>query len=414
MLGIPYDSEKAFEKAEEVMGFVDGEALKASEGLALKRGLFPNFKNSIYDNGSKNFRGAEVKPRNSCRTTIAPTGTIGVTAGLQGAGIEPFFAIAYVRYNAAGIDALKRGEHPKESDMFFEINPLFKKIAQKYDFFGLREDELWKKINDNNKSIRGIQEIPKHIQKLFPTAHDISPENHVKMQAAFQRYVNNAVSKTVNLPNSASKDDVKKVYLLAYELGCKGITIYRDGSKRFQVLSAEEKKGRKRKKNNGLEMSNYYKIMTGQGALHIHINYDEEGPTRLFANITPTGTEISGLTTALGILTSKYFELGGEPGDLLKHFNSIKGDRPFGLGPNRVDSIPHALSRALRDHLIKTGKLKRTNGQTTIETSLISEKFSQISLNKVLYCPQCFSPNVAVTDGCAEPTCFDCGYSKCS
>ena len=409
MLGIPYDSDKAFEKAGEIMGFINDESLKASESLAEKRGVFANYKNSVFDKDSENFCGVKSKPRNATRTTIAPTGTIGVSAGLQGAGIEPFFGIAYVRYNAAGIDSLKKGETPKESDTFFEVNPLFKRVAQQYDFFGLKEDELWKKVDNNHKSLIGIQEIPKHIQRLFPTAHDISPVNHVKMQAAFQKHVNNAVSKTVNLKNTATKDDVRKIYLLAYELGCKGITIYRDGCKKFQILNAQEKKARKKKRGGGLEMSRYYKIDTGQGPLHIHINYDNEGPMRLFANITPTGTEISGLTTVLGILTSKYLQLGGNPADLLRHFNSIKGDKPMGFGPNRIDSIPHALSKALRDHLISTGKLKNVNGQTTIETSIVPP-----SNNNVMYCPKCFSPNVSITAGCSEPTCFDCGYSKCS
>ncbi|MBR9679255.1 MAG: adenosylcobalamin-dependent ribonucleoside-diphosphate reductase [Nanoarchaeota archaeon] len=410
MLGIPYDSDKALEKSSEIMCFINDEALKASESLAEQRGVFANYKNSIFDDASENFCGVKSMPRNATRTTIAPTGTIGVSAGLQGAGIEPFFGIAYIRYNAAGIDSLKKGNTPNESDTFFEVNPLFRRISQQYDFFGLKEDELWKKIDANHKSLMGIQEIPKHIQKLFPTAHDISPENHVKMQAAFQEHVDNAVSKTVNLKKSATKDDVKKVYLLAYELGCKGITIYRDGCKKFQILNAQESKVGKKKRDGGLEMSRYYKIDTGQGPLHIHINYDNLGPVRLFANLTPTGTEISGLTTVLGILTSKYFQLGGSPIDLLRHFNSIKGDKPIGFGPNRVDSIPHALSKALRVHLISTGKLKNVNGQTTIETSITPSNNG----NGVMYCSKCFSPNVSMTAGCSEPTCFDCGYSKCS
>jgi ribonucleoside-diphosphate reductase alpha chain len=412
LLNVAYESEEAFQKAEEVMKFINDEALNVSEALAETRGVFQNFKNSVFDEESDYYAGVSVKPRNSSRTTIAPTGTIAIAAGVQGAGIEPFFAIAYIRYNAKGIDALKKGEKPEEADTFFEINPLFRKVAKSYDFFGLKESELWNKINNNHKSIKGIDEIPENVQKLFPTAHDISSEGHVKMQAAFQKHVNNAVSKTVNLVREASKNDVKKVYLLSYKTGCKGITIYRDGSKKFQILNLDKKDVKKRKAN-GHEKSSYYKIPTGQGALHIHINYDMEGPTRLFANITPTGTEISGLTTTLGILASKYFQLGGNPSDLLRHFNSIKGDKPVGFGPNRIDSIPHALSKALRDHLIKTGKLKGVDGQMTIKGSLNTEQLL-IDYSKSNYCPNCFSPNVSITDGCSEPTCFDCGFSKCS
>lgn len=412
LLNIPYESELALQKAEEVMKFVEDEALRASEFLAEKRGAFHNFKNSVYDEDSPHFAGLGAKPRNASRTTIAPTGTIAITAGLQGSGIEPFFAIAYVRYNAKGIDFLKKGERPRDEDTFFEINPLFRKVAKSYDFFGLNEGELWNRINNNHKSISGIPEIPDQVQALFPTAHDISPEFHVRMQAAFQKHVNNAVSKTVNLVSTATRDDVRRVYLLAYKTGCKGITIYRDGSKKYQILNMDEKEFKKRKAN-GHEKSSYYKIMTGQGDLHIHVNYDEDGPTRLFANITPTGTEISGLTTTLGILASKYFQLGGDPSDLLRHFNSIKGDKPMGFGPNRVDSIPHAVSKALRDHLIKTGKLKSSDGQITIKES-VEDSREVLDYNSIIYCPKCYSPNVTISDGCSEPTCFDCGYSKCS
>jgi ribonucleoside-diphosphate reductase alpha chain len=214
-LGIPYDSEEAISTAKEVMGFINKKALEASEKLAEERGLFPNWKGSIFDPESKYFSNEELKPRHAARTTIAPTGTIGLAAGLQGAGIEPFYGIAYTRYNARAIDKLKKGESPDPKDTYFEVNPLFKEIAERENFFGLGEKELWQKIETNHKSIRGIPEIPAHIQALFPTAHDISIENHVKMQAAFQSETDNAVSKTINMPHTASVQDVADAYLLA-------------------------------------------------------------------------------------------------------------------------------------------------------------------------------------------------------
>jgi ribonucleoside-diphosphate reductase alpha chain len=179
-----------------------------------------------------------------------------------------------------------------------------------------------------------------------------------------------------------------------------------------------------RKRGNGFgESSSYYEVDTGYGPLHVHVNYDEIGPTRLFANISPIGTEISGLTTALGIMISKYFEIGGDPKGLLKHLNSIKGDRPFGLGQKRVDSIPHAISKILRDHLVKTGQLQDLTGQTILvqkDTSGHSSTTTTAPVLKTekrtegsLYCPKCFSPNVEVLAGCSKPTCFDCGYSEC-
>ncbi len=420
LLKIPYNSEKGFKKGEEIMKFINYTSLECSIELAKTRGVFPNWKDSIFDPKGEYFREKELYPRHCVRTTIAPTGTIAITAGLQGSGIEPFFAIVYVRYNAAGIDALRASKKPLEKDIFYEVNPIFKNVAEENDYFGLSEKELFDKIEKNHKSVLGIKEIPENIQKIFLTSHDLNPMDHVRMQSAFQRHTDDAVSKTVNLRNEATIDDVREVYMKAYEMGCKGVTIYRDGSKSQQVLNLSEKKveQKKEKSKKNIEMSEYNVIETGQGRLHLHINYDENGPTRIFANMSPTGTEISGLTTALSIVLSKYLEDGGDPVRILKHLNSIKGDRPFGFGAKRIDSIPHGISKTIREHLIRTGKIKEINGQTTL--SMIDNKpkielesnghFVEVSL----YCSKCYSSNVGMISGCSEPTCFDCGYSKCS
>ena len=237
LLRLPYNSADGFKKAEHVMKFVNDEALAASEDLAKTRGVFPNWENSIFDSRGPYFCGKEYRPRHCARTTIAPTGTIGITAGLQGAGIEPFFAIVYTRYNAKALDAIKIGHAPDENDVFYEINPLFKKIAEEHDYFGFEPSELWDRIDKNHKSLVGIDEIPEMIQQLFLTSHDLTPEDHVRMQAAFQKYTNNAVSKTINFKHGATIEDVDHAYRLAFSLGCKGITIYRDGSKAQQVLN---------------------------------------------------------------------------------------------------------------------------------------------------------------------------------
>jgi len=410
-LDVPYDSQDALRHAEELMSFISDRALAASESLARERGVFPNWKNSIYDQSGPNFRGHARTPRNCARTTIAPTGTIAMAAGLQGGGIEPFFAIAYTRYNAAALDALKAGQTPQAKDVYFEVNPLFKEIAKEYRYFGLKEETLWSKIDKNHKSIRGIAEIPERIQKLFPTAHDISIEYHIRMQAAFQKYIDNAVSKTINMAGTATVEDVKKAYLLSYELGCKGVTIYRDGCKSQQVLnlsSAEDKAKDKKKTRKPFGVaSEYYQINTGYGPLHIHINYDDQGPYQVFTNIPPLGTEISGLTSLMGILLSKYLEAGGDPESVLKHLNSIKGDRPIGFGENHVNSIPHALSIALRNHLRR--------GVAAAETAEgVEPRLDLWEATRTLYCPKCYSSNVSYQSGCSGPTCHDCGYSECS
>ena len=415
-LGIPYDSEEALAQAREVMKFVNDKAQEASESLAQERGAFPNWRSSIYDPQSPHFRGRESYPRHCARTTIAPTGTIGLAAGLQGAGIEPFFAITYTRYNAKALDAIKSGETPNEKDVFYEVNPLFREVARRDGYYGLKEEELWKKIENNHKSVKGISEIPADIQNLFTSAHDVAVPFHVKIQAAFQEHTDNAVSKTINMPNTATVDDVKEAYWLAYRLGCKGITIYRDGSKSHQVLNLDAKKAengtRSRDSSRGVA-SEYYEIRTGYGPLHVHIDYDETGPYRVFTNLPPLGTELSGLTSVVGILISKYMEAGGDPVRVLKHLNSVKGDRPFGFGAYRVDSIPHAISTALRTHLQKTNKLE-PNANGNGATPVPSQGLELWDRAAALYCPSCYSNNVARESGCSGVTCHDCGHSECS
>lgn len=425
LVGIPYDSTPAIELAGKLMKFINQAALDASENLAQERGVFLNWRNSIYSPEGLHFRGEARFPRHSARTTIAPTGTIGLAAGLQGAGIEPFYAIAYTRYNAQALENVKHGTAPEPKDVFFEVNPLFRQIAKENNFFGLTEQALWKKIEDNRKSVRGITEIPEKIQRLFATAYDISPEFHVRIQAAFQAHTDNAVSKTINMPHTATTEDVRRAFLLAHELGCKGITIYRDGSKKQQVLnlfSGNKKTKRARELSMGVS-SEYYEIITGHGPLHVHIDYDDDGPYRVFLSLPPVGTEVSGLASTLGVIVSKYLEEGGDPKALLKHLQSVKGDRPYGLGENKVNSVPHGLGIALTAHLRKHGWLGDGNNEAQLVTeegavlaksdepaSLELWNLSQVSDQ----CPDCYSTNIRFGAGCSGPICNDCGYSECN
>src|SRR3989344_7538919 len=217
-LGIPYDSEEAIKTAEKVMGFIQEKGREASMELAEKRGAFPNFEGSIYDNGG-------CKVRNATVTTIAPTGTISIISNCS-SGIEPMFALAFTRNVLDGAELV-------------EVNPLFEEIARKEGFYS---EELIKQVAKTG-GLHNIDGIPEKIKRVFVTAHDISPEWHLKMQAVFQKYTDNAVSKTVNFPNEATPEDVAKVYKLAYHLGCKGVTVYRDGSREVQFLNKGEKKG---------------------------------------------------------------------------------------------------------------------------------------------------------------------------
>lgn len=212
-LGIPYDSEEALKLAEKVMSFIQEEAVNASQELARTRGTFPSFPNSTFAKQGKPPR------RNATVTTIAPTGTISIIAGCS-SGIEPIFAISFIR-------------NVMDNTELLEVNPVFESLAREMGFYN---EGLMKEIARHG-TIAHIHKIPDSVKHIFVTAHDVNPSWHVKMQAAFQKHTDNAVSKTVNLPNYATPMDVADVYMLAYRLGCKGVTVYRDGSKASQVLN---------------------------------------------------------------------------------------------------------------------------------------------------------------------------------
>ncbi len=224
-LGIPYDSEKAIETAEKIMKFIQEKSRDASTEIAKERGVFPNFKKSIYHPNStpkvsklRHEVSDKLRLRNATTTAIAPTGTISIIANCS-SGIEPLFAVSFVRH-VIGTELI-------------DVNPLFEEIARKRNFYS---EELMRKIAMKG-SIQDIEEIPRDVRKIFVTSHDISPEWHIRMQAVFQKYTDNAVSKTINFPENATIQDVEKAYLLAHRLKCKGITIYRYGSKGEQVLN---------------------------------------------------------------------------------------------------------------------------------------------------------------------------------
>ncbi len=216
-IGIPYNNKDAIEIAEKIMKFIHDEAWLMSAELGLKRGSFPNFRRSL-------LKDKYPAVRNCTATTIAPTGTIGIIAGCS-QGIEPIFAVSFKRAHVLG-----------GTEELFEVHHLFVEIAKKRGFYS---DDLIKRIAGQG-SIRQIKEIPEDVRRIFITTHDCTPEDHIRIQAAFQKYTNNAVSKTVNFPYSVTTDDVEKVYMLAYELGCKGVTIYRDKSREAQVLNIIE------------------------------------------------------------------------------------------------------------------------------------------------------------------------------
>jgi len=306
-LGVPYDDEKALDVAGEVMGFIQHESHQASLELARQRGAFANYTKSCF---AKIKNGAY---RNATTTTIAPTGTLSIIAGCS-SGIEPLFALTFIR-------------NVMDKDELLEVNPYFEKVARERGFYS---QELMNTVAECG-SIRDIKEIPEDVRRVFVTAHDVDPEWHILMQAAFQRHTDNAVSKTVNLAHDAKVDDVRKVYDLAYEHGCKGVTIYRDGSKQGQVLSFKGQASSDdlfnsvaRDRPDTLEGFTT-KMVTGLGTLYVTVTEYEGRPFEVFATIGKSGGSTTAKTEAIGRLVSLALRSGVKVEKIVDQLKGIGG-----------------------------------------------------------------------------------------
>ncbi len=382
-LRIPYDSQKALEVAEAVMRFIQEESKVASEMLAEERGVFPNYVGSRWE--------GVRKLRNATTTTIAPTGTISIIAGCS-SGIEPLFALCYVR-------------NVLEGQRLLEVNSLFEEEAKRRGFYS---EALMEKIAVKG-SLKGLEEIPEDVKRLFVTAHEVSVEWHVRMQAAFQKYVDNAVSKTINLPNQASVEDVKKAFLLAWHLKCRGITVYRDGCKETQVLeTGETKKARQWIKPRERPKKTYgvtVEMPTGCGSLYITINEDGSGmPFEVFARLGKAGGCASAQTEGLGRAMSLMLRSKIDPWEIVRQFKGISCDRHYGVGVNKILSCPDAMGKALEEYLREKEALEEVAAKT--ESS--SEKKVMLTNGA---CPWCGSP-IIIVEGCKR--CLaGCGYSEC-
>lgn len=378
-LRIPYDSEKALETAEAVMGFIQEASHQASRQLAEERGVFGNFDKSVFK-GRK-----DCSYRNATTTTIAPTGTLSIIAGCS-SGIEPLFALSFAR-------------NVMDNDRLVETNPYFEKAAKEKGYFS---SELMDIVAQKG-TIHDISAIPEEDRAIFVTAHDIVPEWHLRMQAAFQRYTDNAVSKTVNLPRDATVEDVKKVYDLAYALSCKGVTIYRDGSKENQVLSFTDKK----KQTHGRFMTAVEerpetllgfttKMTTGMGALYVTVTEFEGRPFEVFATIGKSGRSTTAKTEAIGRLVSLALRSGVHVRKIVEQLKGIGGEHPIFQKDGLVLSIPDAISRVLEKRYLQGQPATKgsENGK-----SLLGEA-----------CPEC-GQTISFEEGCM--TCHFCGFSKC-
>lgn len=385
-LKIPYNSQEALELAENVMKFIHEEARNASQSLAQSRGVFSNYSKSIYNE--------KIPLRNATLTTIAPTGTLSIIAGCS-SGIEPLFAVAFVR-------------NVMEGTKLIEVNSHFEKELKR---LGMWSRELLEKFSETG-SIQHFVELPVEMKKVFITSHDISPADHIRMQAAFQKYTDNAVSKTVNFLTTATTKDVEDVYLLAYALSCKGVTVYRDGSREEQVLSSVKKQEDKPqtdtsqkvipKKRPSFIKGTTRLMKTGCGNLYVTINEDTEGkPFEVFTNIGKAGGCASSQAEAIGRLISLSLRSNVEPEELIKQLMGISCHQPTWHEGGRILSCSDAIAKALEKYQPLSAKTPVDNGNH----KSIYDKAMLIGA-----CPECGS-SIQHEEGCAK--CYTCGFTKC-
>lgn len=393
-LGIPYNSQEALDVAEEIMKFIDEKSKEESARLAQERGPFPNFDGSIYDVPG------HPKLRNATTTTIAPTGSISIIAGAS-SGIEPLYAVSFVR-------------NVMDDDKLIEVNPLFEEAIKRE---GLYSEELMREVSARG-SIQEIPGIPERIKRIFVTAHDISPEWHVGMQAAFQRHTDNAVSKTVNFRNEATKEDVAKAFMLAYDLGCKGITVYRDGSREAQVLSTGEtqkatpgEEGRIRPRPRPvITTGTTIKMRTGCGTLYVTINEDKYGACEVFSQMGKSGGCAASQSEAVSRMISLALRSGVEIEPIIKQLKGIRCPSPLMERGGIILSCPDAIAKALESY---TKRKKAFEVGESVEEATTLDRFSDTPIrsgNVVGVCPDC--GEALIHDGGCM-VCRTCGFSKC-
>lgn len=377
-LRIPYNSEEALQIAERVMRYISEEATKESVKLGIERGVFPAFKGSVYDTGNG------IRPRNASRTTIAPTGTLSIIANCS-SGIEPLFALSYTRHILDGAELI-------------EVNPYFEEIAKRENFYS---QELMEGLA-KGKRLKDFKGIPDWVKEVFVTAHDITPEWHVKMQAAFQKYTDSAVSKTVNLPHEATVEDVAKVFLLAHKLGLKGITIYRDRSRESQVLTTGDikepasttllKPRHRPKVTKGVTE----RVTTGCGYIYVTVNFDEKGICEVFSSLGKAGGCASAQLEATSRLISLALRSGIDTASITKHLRGIRCPSVAWEEGRAILSCADAIASVLEKYVKDTGTDTTENQEMT--------------KNWAGQCPEC--GNILIyQEGCH--ICPSCGYTKC-
>jgi len=416
-MGVRYDSEEGLELAEQVMGRVNHETSLASSELSQIRGTFPAWEDSAY---STEGPFGEARPmRNSAPTTIAPTGTISIIAGAS-SGIEPLFALSYVR-------------NVMDNTRLVEVNPYFEAVARREGFY---TEELMEQLAETG-SLETL-DVPEWVKEVFRTSHDINPEWHVRMQAAFQRHTDNSVSKTINFPHDATLGDVANAYTMAYELGCKGITVYRDGSKSGQVLSTGGT-GKQEASDSGTELAELLgagqsgfqtprrrpqsirgvteRVRTGHGNMYVTVNFDEEGtPFEVFGNLGKAGGCDSAQLEAISRLVSLALRSGLDPKIVIEQLRGITCCPAWDEG-TLVRSGPDAVALAMERQTGEAAALPIHSGSNGVQIKLLGEgaQGNGNGSNGHPYqparkCPDCNTP-VIYQEGCLM--CVSCGWNKC-
>jgi ribonucleoside-diphosphate reductase alpha chain len=407
-IGVPYDSSDGVRVAEEVMSFIQEQAHQASIALARERGPFPNFHGSALE------KAGSPPIRNATLTTIAPTGSISIIADCSG-GIEPYFALAFVR-------------HVLDDDQLVEVIPLFEQVARAQSFYN---PDLIQTVVERG-GCQDVEGVPPDVQRIFFTAHDIAPDWHVRMQAAFQKYTDNAVSKTINFPNQATQADVRQAYLLAYELSCKGLTIYRDGSRQVQVLTkgtTEKAVGsssdgrRSPRPRPTVTWGTTEKIPLGCGqTLYVTVNEDEQGLFEVFATMGKSGGCMSSHSEALGRLISLALRSGIDIQAVLRQLRGIRCPAPVWRNGTRILSCADAIGQAIEWYTKGKKSKPFDSAQDEPLDSAQDKPFDStqdkpspsVSKNIAGTCPECpeCGSLLEFNEGCV--ICRACGYSQCS
>ena len=402
LMGVPYNSDEGVELGGRLMEFIQNNAKQASAKLAEKRGSFPVFDESIY----------KTPMRNATVTTIAPTGTLSIIAGCS-SGVEPVFAYAFIR-------------NVMDNTEMLEANPILEEELKKR---GLYSEELMRNIVEQG-SLAHMEELPEDLRRVFVCAHDVSPEYHIRMQAAFQQHIDNAVSKTVNFANSATQEEVRQVYLLAYRLGCKGVTIYRDGSRDSQVLNIG--KVHRGDEENACESCAFKKealaaaarlkprarpeittgftekVAIGCGNLYVTVNYDENGICEVFTNTGRHGGCPS-QSEATSRLVSIALRSGVDAKSIIDQLKGIRCPSTIRQSNLKVLSCPDAIGRMI-EKVIKYQKGEAAIPAILSDAGILEETDRDANPAKLRVCPEC-GAEVAHEGGCV--ICHQCGYSKC-